>query len=270
MSAELNELARLAADVRAVLEDGRLRGVRGEPTDAPLPEAIAPPDGWLVQPDVEPAPVEAPSVLVDDWSQLARRAREERPASAVLLRRIRTDLGECRRCALCRDRRNIVFGAGDEGADLLIIGEAPDYHEDQKGEPFVGPAGEMLDKMLKHVLGLDRPQTYTLNTVKCRPPKNRQPLPAELDACRPFLEGQIDAIAPKVVLVLGSVALGVLFGADIGDITRNRGRWRMWRGVPVMPTFHPAYLLRQPQDKRRTFEDLKAVRTRYDELGGQR
>jgi DNA polymerase len=128
----------------------------------------------------------------------------------------------------------------------------------------------MLDKMLQHVLGLQRSQTYILNTVMCRPPKSRKPLADELDACRPFLEGQIEAIAPKVMLVLGDVALGALFGADVGGIPLNRGRWRTWRGVPVMPTFHPAHLLRQPQDKRLTFDDLKGVRARYDELGGLR
>jgi len=162
-----------------------------------------------------------------------------------------------------------VFGVGDPDADLVICGEGPGYHEDQQGEPFVGPAGEMLDKMLVHVLGLQRGQVYILNVVKCRPPKNRNPLPDEVASCRPFLEAQIAAIQPKLMLVLGGVAFKTLFDTQQG-ITRSRGSWREWRGVPTLPTFHPAYLLRNPAQKRHTFNDLKALKVRYDELGGGR
>lgn len=166
-----------------------------------------------------------------------------------------------------------MFGVGDPDADLVVVGEAPGYHEDQQGEPFVGPAGQMLDKMLENVLGLRRNQVYILNVVKCRPPKNRNPLPDEVDACRPFLDGQLAAIAPKVILVLGSVAYRAMFRSDAG-IKRSRGRWHEHAGAdgptPAMPTFHPAYLLRTPEDKKFTFDDLKAVRQRYDALGGRR
>ncbi len=187
---------------------------------------------------------------------------------ALRLQQVREELGDCRRCVLARGRRQIVFGVGDPQADLVVIGEAPGYHEDQQGEPFVGPSGQMLDRMLQNVLGLARSQVYILNVVKCRPPKNRNPLPDEVSACRPFLDGQIDAIDPKVMLVLGSVAFRTLFDTQQG-IKRNRGRWREYRGVPTLPTFHPAYLLRQPQDKRLTFEDLQLLHRRYQELSGR-
>jgi uracil-DNA glycosylase len=188
---------------------------------------------------------------------------------AVRVQRVRDELGDCRRCGLCKARRSIVFGVGDPDADLVIIGEGPGEQEDLKGEPFVGPAGQMLDKMLENVLQLRREQVYITNVVKCRPPKNRNPEPDEVESCRPFLEAQLTAIRPKLVLVLGSVACRALFGSDLG-ITRARGAWHEYAGIPVMPTFHPAYLLRKPEDKKYTFEDLKTLRVRYDEIGGKR
>lgn len=273
MKEHLDELANLAADLRAVLEAETLRGLRAEPDDVPLPEAIAPdPEALAAEAERREQAAAVPEAS-SAWSTLARQSREERPPAALQLREIEEGLnagGGCRRCDLCRDRRNIVFGVGSPDADLVVVGEAPGYHEDQKGEPFVGPAGEMLDKMLANVIGLERHQSYILNVVKCRPPKNRNPLPAEVDACRPFLERQIDAIQPKLILLLGSVALRSVFGAEVGGITRARGTWLEYRGIPVMPTFHPAYLLRKPEDKRYTFADLKAVKARYDEVGGAR
>lgn len=283
MKDRLDALAELAADLRAVLEDEAARGVWAEPADAPLPEPIAPPEPVAVAepapaasplarpaaaaPPASPTPT-APASTASAWAAMAQRARTDGPGPAVLLDRVRQDLGDCRRCELCRERRSIVFGVGDPGARLVVCGEAPGYHEDQKGEPFVGPAGEMLDKMLTNVLGLQRGQVYILNVVKCRPPKNRNPLPAEVAACKPFLDGQLDAIRPKLMLVLGSVALNALFGPGPGGITAARGRWLDYRGIPTLPTFHPAYLLRQPDDKRKTFEDLKVLKARYDALVG--
>lgn len=264
MKERLDALAELAADLRAVLEDEALRGAWAEPADAPLPEAIAPPEA-PARP-AEPNPVVATAASAGAWAAIASQARSEGPSHGVLLDRVRQDLGDCRRCELCKERRQIVFGVGDPAADLVVCGEAPGYHEDQKGEPFVGPAGEMLDKMLVNVLGLKRQQVYILNVVKCRPPKNRNPLPPEIAACRPFLEAQLDAIRPKLLLVLGSVALNALFGPGPGGITQARGKWLEYRGIPTLPTFHPAYLLRQPDDKRKTFEDLKVLKARYDAL----
>lgn len=190
-------------------------------------------------------------------------------AAADRLVDVRTELGECRRCRLCEERRKIVFGMGNPNADLVVLGEGPGANEDASGLPFVGAAGEMLDKMLELVLGLSRSQVYILNVVKCRPPRNRNPAPEEVAACSPFLVKQLEAIQPKVILPLGSPAVKTLLDTTRG-ITQMRGTWHLWRSVPVMPTFHPAYLLRQPKDKRYTFDDLKAVRARYDELGGAR
>ncbi len=264
MKEHWDELADLAADVRSVLEHAALRGVTAEPEDEPLPEAIAP------DPETEPRRIREPLPSAGAWSALAVKSREAGPGSEILLENVRKDIGDCMRCNLHRDRRSIVFGVGDPNADLVVCGEAPGYHEDQKGEPFVGPAGEMLDKMLVHVLGLSREQAYILNVVKCRPPKNRNPLPDEIATCRPFLGRQLEAIQPKVLLVLGSVALSALFGPEAGGIVKNRGKWRKYQGIDVLPTFHPAYLLRKPEDKRLTFQDLKELKTRYDALGGRR
>src|SRR5262249_32921746 len=148
---------------------------------------------------------------------------------AKALELVRDDLGDCRRCGLCQERRTIVYGVGSPDADLVVVGEAPGYEEDQRGEPFVGPAGQMLDKMLENVLGLRRDQVYIANIVKCRPPGNRTPLPDEVERCRPFLERQIEAIGPKVLLLLGTVALKSLLRTDAG-IMRCRGTWRDYRG----------------------------------------
>ncbi len=274
-----DELEALAADLRAVLEDATTRGAWGEDPEAPLPEAIAPEPVEAAAPASEGAapdraPADLPPVQATAWAALATSARqsaEERIThGAEGLTRLREELGDCRRCGLCRGRRHIVFGVGAPEADLVIVGEAPGFHEDAQGEPFVGEAGKMLDKMLENVLGLRREQVYICNVVKCRPPDNRDPEPPEVEACLPFLRRQIQAIEPKVLLVLGRVALQNLFGDPRAGIKRNRGTWREYEGIPVLPTFHPAYLLRQPQDKRLVFEDLKALRVRYDALGGGR
>lgn len=190
-------------------------------------------------------------------------------AQAERLLAVRRRLGECQRCRLAQGRNRLVFGMGAPNADLVIMGEGPGQREDEQGLPFVGPAGEMLDKMLQHVLGLSRSQVYILNVVKCRPPNNRDPRPDEISACRPVYEAQLAAIQPKLILTLGSPAVKTLLATSTG-IMRLRGRWQRWRDIPVMPTFHPAYLLRRPEDKRFTFQDLKEVRRRYDELGGLR
>ena len=176
-------------------------------------------------------------------------------------------LGECERCGLCERSSHVVYGMGNPGADLVIVGEGPGEQEDRQGLPFIGPAGQMLDRMLQGVLGLDRQKVYILNVVKCRPPRNRAPSAEELAACRPFWEAQLRAIQPKVILALGGSASQALLGTQDG-IMKLRGDWHDWQGVPVRPTVHPAYLLRKPQDKRLAMEDLVALKARYQELGG--
>lgn len=250
------ELAAIAADLRALLDDTSGRGVLAE-SEAPLPAVIP----W-VSDGVTEAPVAPPSSSLDQWAALAATPLE---APHESLTAIRADLGDCRRCGLCAGRHNIVFGVGTEQADLVVVGEAPGHDDDLTGEPFVGPAGQMLDRMLLNVLGLPREQVYIANIVKCRPPGNRNPLPDEIAACRPFLERQLLAIRPKLILVLGSVALRALLGTDQG-ILKLRGQWTSWRDIEVLPTFHPAYLLRNPDEKKKTFEDLKKLKTRLEEL----
>jgi len=274
------EVAELLADVRALLQHARGRGMTAEDPAAPVSVAVEEPQVVATpRAGTRPAPTERQGVTEAAaagnvaWAALASEARTRAEGIAESgadgLRRVRDDLGDCRRCALSAGRKTIVFGVGDPDADLVVVGEAPGYNEDVQGEPFVGDAGQMLDKMLEKVLGLSRSQVYIANVVKCRPPSNRNPLPPEIDACLPFLRRQIVAIRPKLLLVLGSVAYKSLFGAERG-ITSVRGVWHELDGVPALPTFHPAYLLRQPDDKRLVFEDLKVLRARYDALGGRR
>ena len=173
---------------------------------------------------------------------------------------IRTDLGEdCSRCKLhTLGRKQIVFGVGNPNADLMFVGEAPGADEDQQGIPFVGRAGQLLTKMIA-AMGFDRDQVYIANVIKCRPPQNRPPEPDEIASCEPFLFRQIDAIGPKVIVALGSFAAKTLLATD-QSISRLRGRVYDFRGVKLVPTFHPSYLLRSPDKKREAWEDLKTAR----------
>ncbi|MFH1034259.1 MAG: uracil-DNA glycosylase [Pseudomonadota bacterium] len=166
-------------------------------------------------------------------------------------------LNDCRRCDLHQGRKRVVFGAGPADAALMIIGEAPGAQEDQAGLPFVGPAGQLLERMLAAV-GLKRQEVYITNLVKCRPPKNRDPLPVEAATCRPFLEAQVTALAPRVILALGRPACQALLASD-APIGALRGAWRQFMGIPLMPTFHPAYLLREPARKAEAYRDLKEL-----------
>jgi DNA polymerase len=170
---------------------------------------------------------------------------------------IRADLGDCRRCRISEKRRNLVFGAGNPGARLMFIGEAPGYEEDMQGIPFVGESGQLLTKMIE-AMGLARDQVYIANIIKCRPSENRNPAPEEIVCCFPFLERQIKAVNPEVICTLGAVATQALLGTQEG-ITRLRGNFQEYRSIRVMPTFHPAYLLRSPDKKREAWEDLKKV-----------
>lgn len=181
------------------------------------------------------------------------------------LRAIRADLGDCERCGLCERRRNIVFGVGNASARLMFVGEAPGAEEDRKGEPFVGAAGQLLDRMIG-AMKLRRQDVYIANVIKCRPPGNRDPSPDEVGTCRPFLDRQIDAIKPECIVTLGRVAAQAMLDRGV-SITRERGSWTEYRGVPMMLTLHPAYLLRQPEAKRDAWSDLQSVMKRLG-LGG--
>ncbi|MGQ0612259.1 MAG: uracil-DNA glycosylase [Planctomycetaceae bacterium] len=163
----------------------------------------------------------------------------------------------CRRCGLCETRTQVVFGEGNPSAQLMFVGEAPGQEEDEQGRPFVGRAGRLLNDMIRG-MGLQREEVYICNVLKCRPPGNRAPGPDEVESCRPFLRRQIDAVAPKVLCALGSHATRALLGRSEG-ITKLRGKVFPELGTRIVPTFHPAYLLRNPAAKREAWEDLKLV-----------
>ncbi|HEX4916198.1 MAG TPA: uracil-DNA glycosylase [Vicinamibacterales bacterium] len=176
------------------------------------------------------------------------------------LRAIQSDIGaDCRRCKLCSlGRSQIVFGVGHPKARLMFVGEAPGEEEDKRGEPFVGKAGQLLTKIIE-AIGLTREQVYIANVIKCRPPGNRNPEPDEVEQCEPFLFRQIDVIQPRVIVPLGKFAAQSLL-KTVDPITRLRGRQFDYRGAALIPTFHPAYLLRNPSAKREVWDDMKKVR----------
>jgi uracil-DNA glycosylase family 4 len=179
------------------------------------------------------------------------------PADA--LSNIRTDLGDCTRCKLhALGRKQIVFGVGNADADLMFVGEAPGGDEDIQGIPFVGRAGQLLTKIIE-AIGLTRDDVYIANVIKCRPPQNRNPEPDEVDTCEPFLFQQIEVIKPKVIVALGTFAARALL-RTLDPISRLRGRVFEYRGAKLIPTFHPAYLLRNPSSKREVWEDMKLAR----------
>jgi uracil-DNA glycosylase len=259
-----DETRELVAAARALLgelsEEGvcefeRLAMPSTAPRTEPIPTATEPPD--TSEPRDETA-----------WSPLAKSPggvsepvpwQDHRPA----LEEVREHLGDCQRCGLCRGRGSIVFGDGNPTADLMFIGEGPGEQEDRQGLPFVGRAGELLTQMIEKGIGIPRRNVYICNIVKCRPPQNRNPLPPEVSACRPFLDGQIEAVAPKVIITLGKPAASLLLDREVA-ITRLRGTWQEYRGIPLMPTLHPAYVLRQytAENRRAVWQDLKAAAER--------
>ncbi|WP_233277943.1 uracil-DNA glycosylase [Myxococcus stipitatus] len=188
----------------------------------------------------------------------------ERPT----LDQVRRELGDCQRCKLCSGRKNIVFGTGNPRAELVFVGEGPGEQEDLQGVPFVGAAGALLTKMIE-AMGFGRDDVYICNVVKCRPPGNRNPEPDEIAACEPFLRAQLAAIQPRVVVALGKFAAQTLL-RDSTPITRMRGQWRVYEGIQLMPTFHPAYLLRNPAEKRNAWADLQAVMKVFGKNPGSR
>ncbi len=191
------------------------------------------------------------------------KAPDERPeiraesTGSETLEDIRQNLGDCRRCKLSERRKNIVFGTGNPHARVMFVGEGPGADEDFQGEPFVGAAGRLLTKIIQ-AIHLIREEVYIANIVKCRPPGNRNPEPVEIRTCYPFLERQIQAIRPEFICALGSFAARTLLNTT-QPISRLRGRFHDYRGIKVVPTFHPAYLLRNPERKRDVWEDMKML-----------
>ena len=180
------------------------------------------------------------------------------------LEELRAECLECRRCKLCETRTNVVFGTGNEHADVMFIGEGPGENEDLQGEPFVGRGGKLLDDMVE-LIYLDRSQVYIANMVKCRPPKNRDPLPEEQSACAEWLSRQLELIDPKLIVCLGRIAAMRFIRSDF-KISREHGQWFDVNGRRVMALYHPAALLRDPHKRPETFEDLKRIRAAIDAL----
>ncbi len=240
MSEDRAELLEIVRDLRATLEAEAATCAQpaADPVEVPRPE---------------PPPAAEPAATGD---------------GANALRALRQDLGECERCELAQARSHIVFGEGNPDADIVFVGEAPGFEEDRKGRPFVGPAGGMLTAMIRNVLRLERDDVYICNVLKCRPPRNRDPQPEEVAACTPFLRGQLEALRPRLIVALGRFAMQHLLQTT-GSVGRHRGRVHQTPdGVPLVVTYHPAYLLRNEGDKRKAFDDLKLIRRTYEELAG--
>ena len=177
------------------------------------------------------------------------------------LQNIQTDLGDCQRCKLARGRNFIVFGDGNPNAKLVFVGEGPGVEEDRKGQPFVGAAGQLLTRIIE-AIKLSRSQVYICNIIKCRPPGNRNPEPDEIKTCFPFLERQLAAIQPDFIVALGTFAAQTLLETTT-PISRLRGRFHSYKGIKVVPTYHPAYLLRNSDKKRDVWEDMKMLMKEY-------
>ncbi|HEV7732232.1 MAG TPA: uracil-DNA glycosylase [Candidatus Binatia bacterium] len=178
--------------------------------------------------------------------------------SSSSLEELRADIGDCQRCKLAPGRTNLVFGVGNPKARLVFVGEAPGHDEDLRGEPFVGRAGQLLTEIITKGMRIQREDVYICNVIKCRPPGNRNPEPDEVESCEPFLLRQLEIIGPEVIVALGKFAAQTLL-RDKTPISKLRGRWFDYHGIRLMPTFHPAYLLRNPGEKRVVWEDIQQV-----------
>jgi len=264
MSDELNEIAlelrrhlawQESDGTRQVLADrATLQAAKAAAAAAPLarPQAAAP------APAQRAAPVAAPAAKAPVAAKSAPKV--ELPTTVIngaTLDEVRKELGDCKRCKLCEGRKTIVYGSGNPRAELVFVGEGPGEEEDKQGIPFVGAAGQLLTKMIE-AMKYSRDDVYICNVVKCRPPGNRNPEPDEIRACEPFLQAQLRIIKPKVIVALGKFAAQTLLRDDTA-ITRLRGQWRQYEGIDLMPTFHPAYLLRSPDEKKKAWMDLQEV-----------
>jgi uracil-DNA glycosylase family 4 len=263
------ELRALVAGLRAKVEDLRAGGLRGFPRVAaaavPRVSGGSPPIGSEPT-DRTPAERRATAVPVTSAPARGDLFLSQGVRQATTLEALRAEIGDCQRCKLCSGRTQIVFGVGNASADLMFVGEGPGRDEDLRGEPFVGRAGQLLTEIITKGMKMRREDVYIANVIKCRPPENRNPEPDEIAACEPFLLRQIEIVKPKVIVALGKFAAQTLL-RDATPISRLRGRWFDYHGIRLMPTLHPAYLLRNPNDKRLVWEDVKLV---LKELGAPR
>jgi DNA polymerase len=242
------------ADVRTHVEYQRALGVKSIGiAPSKLAAVSAPPAAMpAARPMPAPAPAAPPSASLPP---VAAAVPVCPPGS---LEDVRRDLGDCKRCKLQGGRKTIVFGEGNPGAAVVFVGEGPGAEEDEQGRPFVGAAGQLLTDIIEKGMRIRRADVYICNIVKCRPPGNRNPEPDEVEACIGFVKRQIAVIRPQVIVTLGNVPTQNLLGTKAG-ITKLRGIWHEYAGIPVMPTFHPSYLLRSPGEKGKVWEDIKLV-----------
>jgi len=277
-----NDLARLAEETRKYLRHLELLGVESiqvSTSDISKITTLVPPaavrtaespasDPVRAIPEREPVEIRKPEpkpriLTLEETSTLfGEAAAETLTASDETFEQIWSDIGNCTRCPLHEGRTNIVQTEGNRKARLMFVGEAPGADEDEQSRPFVGRAGQLLTKIIE-AIGLKRESVLIGNVNRCRPPGNRPPTPQEASMCRPFLLREIAIVQPEVIVTLGNTAMKNLLGTNEG-ITKARGKFQDYKGIKVMPTFHPAYLLRDPSKKRETWEDLKKVR---DHLG---
>ena len=262
------ELGEIAASLRAYLEVQQDTGAWGIPRGAK--KAAAPVEREAPKaeaPAVEPPKPNLPPIEINIEPKAAKaEPKEESKKEPKVLRSldvIKAEVEACAKCGLAPTRTNTVFSRGNPNAKLVFVGEAPGADEDEQGLPFVGRAGQLLDKMIA-AMGLDpEKDVYVCNIIKCRPPGNRRPEPAETEACIPYLHEQLAAINPKVIVAMGNTAVGTLLNTKLG-ITKVRGSWKLYKGkVPLMPTYHPSYLIRpsaqQAEAKKQAWEDLQSV-----------
>jgi uracil-DNA glycosylase family 4 len=265
MSRDLSapEQRRLLLDsVRDYLEQLAEEGLEGLPAAAttraaarkaaaPAAAALAPEGASSRAPATAPPPSAAParSELLSRYPGLEK---------TTTLEDLTAFIGDCQRCKLAPLRTHLVFGVGNPNSDLMFVGEAPGADEDARGEPFVGRAGQLLTDIIERGMGLRRADVYICNVIKCRPPDNRNPEPDEVATCEPFLMRQIDLVQPRAIVALGTFAVQALLKVKT-PISRLRGNWHEVRGVKLMPTFHPAYLLRSPGEKRLVWQDIQEV-----------
>ncbi len=263
----------LLASLRDYVEQMREEGLEGLPAtpadaSAAAPEVAAPAPRKVEPPlPITPAPAAKPSPEPPAASAAPTPARSA-PAELFYrypgletnadLAALREFIGDCTRCKLAPGRTNLVFGVGDPSAALMFVGEAPGADEDARGEPFVGRAGQLLTDIIERGMGMARAEVYICNVIKCRPPDNRNPEPDEVAACEPFLFRQIDLVRPRVIVGLGTFAVQALLKIKT-PISKLRGNWQEFRGIRMMPTFHPAYLLRNPAEKRLVWADIQEV-----------
>jgi uracil-DNA glycosylase family 4 len=204
---------------------------------------------------------ESTAVRPEDRHAGGRKDRAVVRDRSASLKDLRDRIGECQRCKLHKGRTHLVFGEGSPEARLVFVGEGPGHDEDLAGRPFVGESGKLLTRIIENGMGLTRDDVYICNVVKCHPPKNRDPETDEIETCIPFLREQLRIIGPEVICTLGRVAGQALLGTDF-KISAQRGEWRSYEGIPLMPTFHPAYLLRNASAKRQVWEDIKQIMKR--------